>query len=250
MATPWHEDESFWRHMAIALFGKERWESAPEEIENLVNLIDLAPGSRVLDLPCGPGRHALEFARRGYTVTGVDITQAYLDEAGRRADSESLPLELIREDMRRFSRTDEFDLVVNLFSSFGYFHDPKDDERIATNFLDALKPGGMLVMEMMGREIIARGFKSRDWTQLDDGGYLLEERTIREQWGRIDMRWIYIREGLQREYSLDLHSFTATELIELLTRVGFEAAQAYGNLDGDPYDHNAERLVVTARKPA
>ncbi len=249
MTTPWHEDESFWHHMAAALFSKDRWGSAPEEVEKLAGLIDLAPGARVLDLPCGPGRHALEFARRGYAVTGVDITQAYLDEARRRAETESLPLELIREDMRRFSRTDEFDLVVNLYSSFGYFHDPKDDERVATNFLDALKPGGTLVMEMMGREIIAGDFKPRDWTQLDDGGFLLEERTLRENWGRIELRWIYIRDGQQHEHSLDLHSFTATELIELLTRIGFEAAQAYGNLDGDPYDHEAKRLVVTARKP-
>ena len=250
MTTPWYEDESFWHHMAAVMFGKDRWESAPEEIEKLIGLIDLAPGARVLDLPCGPGRHAMEFARRGYAVTGVDITQAYLDEAGQRAEAESLTLELICEDMRRFSGENAFDLVVNLFSSFGFFHDPNDDALVAANFLNALKPGGTLVMEMMGREIVASNFQQRDWTQLDDGGFLLEERTVLENWGRIGMRWIYIREGKQREHTLDLHTFTGTELSDLLTRVGFETPNVYGNLDGDPYDHQAKRLIVTARKPA
>ena len=76
MTDSWHEDETFWHHMASVIFSHRRWESANEEIDKLMALLKLVPGSTILDLPCGPGRHALELARRGYAVTGVDITQS------------------------------------------------------------------------------------------------------------------------------------------------------------------------------
>ena len=64
MTTPWHEDESFWHHMAKVIFSSKRWEKAPEEIEQLLKLVPVTPGAVVLDMPCGPGRHALEFVVR------------------------------------------------------------------------------------------------------------------------------------------------------------------------------------------
>ena len=248
MTTPWHEDESFWKHMAQVLFSDHRWESAPEEIEKLITLIRLTPESAVLDMPCGPGRHALEFARRGFRVTGVDITKKYLEEAARRAEIENLPVDLICEDMRLFSRPEAFDLAINLYSSFGYFRDQGDNERVAANFLNCLRPGGVLVMDMMGKEVIASNFQPRVWRELDDGGLMLEERTLLENWGWMRMRWMLIREGKQLEHTFELRIFAASELIDLLRGVGFSEVAAYGNLDGGPYDHQATRLIIVARK--
>ncbi len=150
--------------------------------------------------------------------------------------------------MRRFDRPEQFDLVINLFSSFGYFDDPDDDETVARNFLRALRPGGTLVMDLFAREVLARVFSERHWEQLDDGGLLLEERTILNHWTRSRTRWIYIRDGVQHEHTFELRVYAADQLMNLLSAVGFVDVRAYGGLSGEPYDHEAMRLVVTARK--
>ena len=250
--TPWHEDESFWHHLAPIIFSEKRWTSAAQEVDHILALTGIAPapGSAVLDLPCGPGRHCLEFARRGFAVTGVDITQAYLDEARRRADAEGLPLELLCADMRRFSRLNHFDLAVNLFTSFGYFTDPRDDEQVARNILASLRPGGTLVMDLMGREVVARIFRPREWVELGDGGLLLEHREILHDWTWNRMRWIYIRDGVRHDHTLEVRLYSADQLKALLAGAGFEQVRVFGNYEGAPYDHEAQRLVVTARKPA
>ena len=84
----------------------------------------------MLDLACGPGRHAVALARRGFRVTGVDRTRSYLDAARRRAAEQHLELEFIQEDMRQFERPGYFDVVLSLFSSFGYFDEPQEDRRV------------------------------------------------------------------------------------------------------------------------
>ena len=116
--NPWHEQDAFWLAVEPVLFLQRRWSDAPAEVEGIISLLGLQSGMRVLDLCCGVGRHALEFARRGFHVTGVDRTQAYLDKASRQAVSEGLRAEFVREDMRAFCRPQAFDAAVNLFTSF------------------------------------------------------------------------------------------------------------------------------------
>ena len=248
MTTPWHEDEAFWRHMATAIFSSKRRAKAPEEVEQILELVAVDPGATVLDLPCGPGRHVLEFARRGFAVIGVDITPAYLDEARRRADEDDLNVELICDDMRRFQREGAFDLALNLFSSFGYFEDIAEDEQVARNILHSLRPGGTLVMDMFGREVVARVFNKGSWEEDEDGGLLLEEREILASWSRSRTRWIYLKDGERYEHTFELRVYAADQLMDLLRRAGFTEVDAYGSFKGDPYDHEAQRLVVTARR--
>ena len=153
----------FWQVAAPLLFPRERWKNAEQEVDSLLKLMELPEGASVLDLACGPGRHALEFTRRGFHVTGVDRTQKYLAEARRRSKEAGLTVEWIEADMREFQRPGEFDAAVSLFTSFGYFEDPEDDKLAAMNMYRSLKPGGVLLIEMVGKEILARIFQPRDW---------------------------------------------------------------------------------------
>src|SRR5204863_7756432 len=135
------------------------------EVDQLTKLLDLDSPAKVLDLCCGLGRHSLELARRGFDVTGVDRTGVYLRRAQKQADSEGLKIEFVQEDMRQFCRPEAFDLTLNLFTSFGYFESPAEDRRVLVNVHKSLQPGGRLVMDMMGKEIIARVFRERDWRE-------------------------------------------------------------------------------------
>jgi SAM-dependent methyltransferase len=116
----WYEDEDFWREMYPYMFPAEKFSAAEEQVSQILSLTALEEGS-VLDLCCGPGRHALEFARRGYRVTGVDGRKFLLDRAKERAAETGQQVEWIHQDMREFAKPNAFQLAVNLWSSFGYF---------------------------------------------------------------------------------------------------------------------------------
>jgi 2-polyprenyl-3-methyl-5-hydroxy-6-metoxy-1,4-benzoquinol methylase len=98
--TIWYEQEEFWEAMAPKIFSALHWDVAPLEIEKITALLEIKPGSRVLDLCCGPGRHSLELARLGFRVTGVDRTSRYLDEAREKAKEQGLYIDFLQEDMR------------------------------------------------------------------------------------------------------------------------------------------------------
>lgn len=243
----WHEDDAFWRTFAADLFLPKRWDGTPGEVDQLIPLLELPPGAAVLDLCCGPGRFTLEFARRGFRVTGVDRTAAYLAEARARADAGHLDVTLVQEDMRRFCRFQEFDAVINMFASFGYFEDARDNERVLANVFCSLKPGGVFVLDTMGKEIIARTYQPRDWSEENDR-FFLQERTPRDHWSRMENRWVLL-DGQKHECRPALRLFSATELAGLLTMCGFDEVKLFGDLAGASYDHQAKRLVAVARKP-
>ena len=86
----WYEDDDFWEVMGPKLFSEDHWKKAPEEVQKIIALLGIEPVAHVLDLCCGPGRHSLELARRGFTVTAVDRTLRYLEDAKKRAEQENL----------------------------------------------------------------------------------------------------------------------------------------------------------------
>jgi SAM-dependent methyltransferase len=180
-------------------------------------------------------------------VTGVDRTEMYLEEARNQADKEKLKLELIRSDMREFRRPNAFDAVLNMFTSFGYFPDPKEDHRVIENVYQSLKRGGAFLIDVMGKEVLARIFRERDWHE-EDGILVLQERKLSQNWSWIENRWTVIRHNQRATFTVSHRLYSAAELVLLLSGCGFGEVQVYGGLDGIPYDQNARRLVAVARK--
>ena len=243
----WFENDTFWEGMGGVLFNGRRWEDSVPEVNDALNLLGLRPGAAVLDLACGAGRHSLEFARRGFNVTGVDRTRAYLESAGRRAAEERLAVEFVVSDMREFVRPGAFDAAVCLWASFGYFESADDDRRVASNVLTSLAPGGKFLLDLNGKEMLAKNFTPRSWYE-QDGVKVLEEREIHDDWTKVHSRWIKIDGGNSQEYEFSIRLYSAAELTALLREVGFEGVKIYGALSGIPYDHNARRLIAVATK--
>lgn len=244
---PWYENKDFWRTAGPVLFRKGRWEMAPEEVERVISLLQIKQGAKVLDLCCGVGRHSLELARRGFKVTGVDITPHYVREARQKAKKARLNIEFIKDDMRRFRRSNTYDAVINLFGSFGYFEDQRDDYRVAKNAYGSLKKNRAFIIDLMGKEVLARIFQKRDWYKVDNT-IVLEERKTDKDWKRIESRWIILRDKGKKEFTISLRLYSAVEMITLLKSVGFRKIDVYGDLTGAPYDQTAKRLVVVAHK--
>jgi SAM-dependent methyltransferase len=244
----WHENDEFWANLEPILFTDQRLANAPIEVDRVVALAGLTAGAALLDLCCGVGRHTLELARRGFAVTGVDRTRRYLDEAARRLAAAGQAAELVEADMREFCRPDSFDAAVNLFTSFGYFEDLEDDRRVVENVCESLRPGGAFVMDLLGKEILARIYSERDWHREPDGTLVIEERSVRPGWEWVDGCWIILRGHRRTEVRLSTRMYSAVELTGLLRSAGFSSVDIHGDLSGRPYDHAATRLVAVARK--
>ena len=245
--TIWHEDDSFWQRFQSEMFNTEKLEAAPQEVDQLVELLNLQPGARVLDLCCGIGRHSLELARRGYEVTGFDRTASYLEQARSRAETENLGVDFILGDARKFCALEEFDAVINMYTAFGYFEEPSDDRRVLLNAYASLKRGGKLLIELMSKEVLARIFQPRDWHECD-GRIFLRETEVTQDWSWIKNRWMLFEDGQQKEFTFGHRVYSAVELMGLLRRCGFKDVDVFGNLEGAPYDQEAQRLVTVAIK--
>lgn len=243
----WYEDESFWKTFAPAMFNQERLDVTAEEIDQIIKLLDVEKGAEILDLCCGIGRHSLELARRGYSVVGVDLTEEYLAKARKQAESEGLNIEFVRNDMRRFCQIESFDVVINMFTAFGYFESQAENKRVLTNIYCSLRGGGKLIIDMVGKEVLARIYRERDWHE-EDGRIFLRECKMRENWSWADNRWIVLEDGKQREFRFGHRIYSAVEIADLLKDSGFSSVSIYGDLAGADYDHNAKRLIAVAQK--
>ena len=243
----WFEGEAFWEKMYPFLFSERKFDAADEEISSVLDLAGLQSGD-VLDLACGPGRHATALAKRGLRVTGVDLSPYLLRQANDLALQESVSIEWVQEDMRSFARPEAFDLAINLFTSFGYFDDTRDDIKVLRNVYQSLREGGALVMEMAGKECLASVFAPTGSQELPDGRVLVERRQVVKDWSRIKNEWIVIEGDTATTFHFEVTIYSGQELKDRLYEAGFNEVALFGGYDRSEYDLNARRLVAVARK--
>jgi SAM-dependent methyltransferase len=242
----WFEDERLWQSTYPFIFSEARFAAAEAEVTQLAKLTG-SPYRQVLDLGCGPGRHSIPLARQGAQVTAVDRSPFLLEKARSRAELEKLDIEWVQEDMRSFVRPDAFDLAINLFTSFGYFGD-EEDLTVLQNVFGSLVPGGFFIIDVMGKEVLARGFASSAVDRQPDGSIWVQAREIVDDWYRIRSHWFLIRDRKVTEVTFDIALYSGRELANLLKAAGFEQIKLFGSVEGTPYDLKAQRLVAVARK--
>jgi ubiquinone/menaquinone biosynthesis C-methylase UbiE len=220
---------------------------AQEQALAAARLSGCPDGGDLVDVACGFGRHAVPLARAGYRVVGVDRSQALLDEARRRAGGERWP-KLVRADYRELPLPDEsFDAALNLFSSLGYLGD-EDDTKVLGEIRRVLRPGGRLVIEIMQRDALVLRFRDTGWHMVGEGRLLLEQRTFDPVAGVAQETQTLIEPSGERESrTFSLRVYTATELLAMLDRAGFEESRCYGDLSGGRFASDS-RLVILARR--
>jgi SAM-dependent methyltransferase len=238
-------DEEFWKEFKNLLFAEEKLESSKDEIEKIIGLAELEQGSKVLDMPCGVGRHSLELQKKGFEVVGVDKTSEYIEDA--RDEDDSGMIEFIRRDMKDFRRENSFDVILNWWNSFGYFEDREDDRQMLENIHSSLKKDGILVMDLWSKELAAMNDFSSHWTE-EDGIYNLEKGRPKDNWKKVQRTWIKVENGETAKYTWEQRLYSASELEKLLKKVGFSKVNFYGNVEGDEFNEDADRLVVVADK--
>ena len=210
------------------------------EAADLARALALAPGARVLDVPCGHGRIALELAALGHRVSGLDACAEYLDEARRSARERGIEAEFVAGDMRALPWRGEFDAALCVGNSFGYFDD--DDNRAFLAAVQAaLRPGGRFALSYpLVAELALATRAWRDWHRLGEA-ILLSESWFDERRGRLETTYTALdlatRAPLEEKHA-SYRVYTRAETEALLASVGF------GRIEGAP-DEGSYLVVAT-----
>jgi SAM-dependent methyltransferase len=242
----WFADEAFWETTFPFMFTESRLAAADEEVGQVLALAQCT-GGRALDLACGPGRHSVLLAARGFAVTGVDRSEFLLAHARERAQRAGQNVEWVRDDMRSFVRPDSYDLAISLFTSFGFFRDDAENRKVLANVATSLRPGGAFVLDMIGKETLARIFAPTGSHEIP-GGVVVHRRRVVDDWCRVSNDWIVLQGDHATTFRFSHWIYSGREIREMFLGAGFSEALVYGDLEGSPYGVEAARLVVVGRK--
>ena len=244
----WFDNESFWRELYPFMFTEKRFQEAVVDTEEIITLVKPS-GKNILDLCCGPGRYSLAFVKKGYKVTGVDRTVFLLAKARARASAARAKIEWVKQDMRDFVRPESFDLVLSMYTSFGYFDNKQEDVLVLKNVLASLRPGGKFIIDTLGKERLARIYDPTVSSDGPDGSILVMRHEAINDWTQMKNDWILIRRGRAKTFSFQHRLFSGQELKELLTGAGFVDVRLYGSFDGDKFGPYSVRLIAVGVKP-
>jgi SAM-dependent methyltransferase len=217
------------------------------EADFLEKALQLPRNGRVLDNPCGNGRHALELAARGYRVTGIDVSAEFIAEATASAQARGLDAEFQHRDMRDVGSTAEFDGVFCFGNSFSYMDYDGSCAFLAAVSL-ALKPGGRFVLEsgIMAESLLPK-LERRRWLQLGDIVFLSSNEYDAVE-SRLDIQYTFIRDGITDTREASSYIYTVAELRRMLSHAGLHALEYYGSVDRQPYELGSVRMLLVAAK--
>ena len=242
----WYKD--FFRGIVV-----DMWRSAVSphqtrtEVDFLERALDLHPGERVLDVPCGFGRHSVELAARGYNVAGVDISPEMIELARKQADSAGLKIEWYIADMRDVSWESEFDAAFSFGNSFGYL-DPVGTRDSIRTISRALKPGTRFTFDYgTAAECILPRLREREWAPVDDllfleeNQYDVSESCIKTTYTFVSQGKIEVRIGFQWVY-------TVREIRQMLQEYELRTLSLHKTYDGVPFQVGSPILILVSEK--
>lgn len=246
MQKNWYE--TFFHGIAL-----EFWRRAvsPEltraEAVFLESELRLPKGGRVLDVPCGNGRHAVELAARGYRVTGIDLAPEFIAEANETARARGVDAEFLQRDMRDIGFEAEFDGAFCFGNSFGYMGYEESCAFLAA-VARALKPAARFVLDTgLAAESLLPALQQKRWAWLGDILYLSSNRYDAPV-SRLDIQYTFIQDGKVDVRDASSYLFTLAELRRMLAQAGLEAVEYYSSIERHPYTLGSPRLLLVAEK--
>lgn len=241
--------ETFFRGIAVDFWIKA---IPPEftlaDVDFLEKSLRLEPGARLLDVPCGNGRHALELTRRGYRLTGVDLSEEFLGHARRDSASAGLTIDWHHADMRSLPDLQPFDGAYCFGNSFGYLDKPSADQFLSS-LAAMLRPGARFILETgAAAESILPSFRRNEWYRAGDMFILSERRYVPEH-SRLDIDYTFVHNGSVETRPTSSYVRTSAELSSQLERAGFRVEALYGSVQGEPYQLASNHLIIVAGIP-
>lgn len=246
MSEPWYQ--TFFAGVVV-----EMWRSAvPDEAtraeaEFLIRHLGVAPGARLLDVPCGHGRHAIELALRGFRLTAVDLSPEMVEAARGSAASRGVEVDWQLADMRRLPSDGSFDGAYCFGNSFGYLG-PEGDREFLSAVAGALSPGGRFAMHTgMVAETVLPRLEERGWSPIGDLLFLEENRYDATE-SCLETEYTFVQSDGVRRRTARHWVYTVRELRAMLDDADFTTCGLYASTDDEPFELDAPQLLLVAEK--
>ncbi|GAB4294935.1 MAG: class I SAM-dependent methyltransferase [Ignavibacteriaceae bacterium] len=212
----------------------------------ILNRIELQKNAAVLDMACGAGRHSILFALNGFNVTAVDLSQNLLNVAVKMSNRLNLKIDFINADIRHLSLRKKFDLVVNLFTSFGYFKTDAENFKVLSNAFNHLNKNGYFVLDYFNSRFIEKNLipLSEDYLT---SGKITQSRKIE---GNRVVKTIKVQtNGSVHNYFESVRLYSKSELEDAVEKSGFKIKYLYGDYKGTDFDlETSPRIIIIAEK--
>ena len=217
-----------------------------DDAKKLVSLIldtsKLAYGSTILDAACGAGRHSGIFASLGYKVTGFDLSKTLLQVAGAEAKQKALNINYACGDLRKVFFNYKFDLIVNLFTSFGYFDSDEDNFSFLKNSIKILNDNGSYVLDYLNEKFLRLNLIGTSVKKLNDKSILESRRIIND---RVEKEITIANKFSERKYVESVKLYSKQKIEFEMTKAGYKCFRIYGNYDSSDFDENySSRLIM------
>ncbi len=226
------------------LLYKERdQEEADMFIHNLVSHLSPLKNALMLDLACGKGRYSIALNRMGYTVTGIDLSQRKI-EAARQNQNKTLTFAM--NDMRMPLEPNKYDYIFNLFTSFGYFDNEEENKVVLTNVFNALKSGGIFVLDYVNGQKAAKYLLEKEECTVEDVNFSIY-RYVKDN---LIIKEIKVMDGVvESMFAEKVSIFSEEKLREYIVGCGFEILEIYGDYQLNKFEVNkSDRLIFISRK--
>jgi cyclopropane fatty-acyl-phospholipid synthase-like methyltransferase len=225
------------------LYQKRDTSEARAFLDALLKYLSLAPGARVLDLACGRGRHSIYLAEKGFEVVGLDYSANSIAEA-KQAETDNLTFYV--HDMRRLFRTNYFDAVFNLFTSFGYFATEREHQGVLRHVADELRPGGLFVLDFINAQKAANQLVPSERLSVGDLRFDLERALVD---GYL-VKTILVHDGGQlHRYRERVRAYGLGDFEQLFAGAGLTIRAVFGDYRLGTFDpERSDRLILVAKK--
>ena len=212
-------------------------------IDRLIEYLQPPTQARILDLACGQGRHSIYLSGKGYQVTGVDLSPHNIETAAR---DQRPGLQFFEHDIREVLPGHTFHVVLNLFTSFGYFHNPDDNERVVEAVQQELESGGVFVLDFFNTPCILHDLVEREVKKVEGIHFHLHKRLD----GQTLIKTIRFEDSGQKfVFEERVRAFSFADLKEMLGRYSLKVEHTFGDYDLSPYDEAlSSRLILIAKK--
>jgi len=231
----------------MVIYRHRNCEQAAKEARQMASWLELPPEARLLDIGCGMGRHALALAEQGYCVTGIDLSEALLEEA--RLHGNEHGVSYVQGDMRRLPfAAGQFRATVNLFTSFGYFYEEVDNWQVLKEVRRVLSEEGQFLIDYLNPAYVRAHLIPYSQRRDEESGLCIEEQRL------IDKEWVVKRiavrppEGGIRCYEERVRLYSLSWFEQAFGRCGLRLERIYGGYDGSAYDEKSSaRMIMTGR---
>jgi SAM-dependent methyltransferase len=212
-------------------------------IDNLIALLHIKQGQKILDLPCGKGRHSVYFNKKGFNVTGLDLSPRNIEYASQFVNNS---LHFFVHDMRVPYATAEFDYVVNLFTSFGYFEKEEEDLASMKTLAQALKPGGILTIDFMNTPEVLRDLKGQQLQPRDGIDFCIHRKLEN---GFVIKDILFEDKGHKYHFEEKVKAMTTANFMTLFDCAGLQLKHLFGNYKLEPYnEQTSDRMIFVLQK--